>query len=140
MLKQLKNHDHVLKIEDDFSSKCFYCIVTEFCQYGDLKQLLHEFKMGTKANYLNERLQLTWFLELFDGLSHIHANQIIHRDLTPSNIFLFVKRENRISLKIGDFGLSKQIMNSDPNSYCGTLHYLSPVIFYGQDYSYKTVW
>ena len=97
--------------------------------------------MGTKANYLNERLQLTWFLELFDGLSHIHANQIIHRDLTPSNIFLFMNRDNRISLKIGDFGLSKQIMNSDPNSYCGTLHYLSPEIFYGQDYSYKTdVW
>ena len=98
--------------------------------------------MGTKANYLNKRLQLTWFLELFDGLSHIHwnANHIIHRDLTPSNIFLFVKRENRISLKIGDFGLSKQIMNSDPNSYCGTLHYLSPEIFYGQDHSYKTVW
>ena len=36
------------------------------------------------------------------GLKEIHKNKLIHRDLTPDNIFMY---NNKI--KIGDFGVSK---------------------------------
>jgi serine/threonine protein kinase len=36
-------------------------------------------------------------------LAHIHGQGIIHRDLTPNNIFF----DARNDIKIGDFGLGK---------------------------------
>ncbi|XP_027910011.1 eIF-2-alpha kinase GCN2 isoform X1 [Vigna unguiculata] len=43
------------------------------------------------------------FRQIVEGLSHIHGQGIIHRDLTPNNIFF----DARNDIKIGDFGLAK---------------------------------
>ncbi|CAL9184454.1 eIF-2-alpha kinase GCN2-like isoform X2 [Musa acuminata AAA Group] len=43
------------------------------------------------------------FRQVVEGLAHIHSQGIIHRDLTPSNIFFDVRND----IKIGDFGLAK---------------------------------
>ena len=45
------------------------------------------------------------FLQVLRGLAHIHANSLIHRDLTPANIFI----THDGSFKIGDFGLSREM-------------------------------
>lgn len=47
----------------------------------------------------------TWhlFRQIVEGLAHIHGQGIIHRDLTPNNIFF----DARNDIKIGDFGLGK---------------------------------
>lgn len=42
------------------------------------------------------------FREIVEGLSHIHQQGMIHRDLKPVNIFL----DSRDQVKIGDFGLA----------------------------------
>ncbi|XP_038885258.1 eIF-2-alpha kinase GCN2 isoform X2 [Benincasa hispida] len=49
--------------------------------------------------------ELAWHLfhQIVEGLAHIHGQGIIHRDLTPSNIFF----DARNDIKIGDFGLAK---------------------------------
>lgn len=46
-----------------------------------------------------------WHLsrQIVEGLAHIHGQGIIHRDLTPNNIFF----DARNDIKIGDFGLGK---------------------------------
>jgi serine/threonine protein kinase len=43
------------------------------------------------------------FRQIVEGLAHIHGQKIIHRDLTPNNIFFDVCH----AIKIGDFGLGK---------------------------------
>lgn len=43
-----------------------------------------------------------WVAQLADGLMHVHEQGVIHRDLSPRNIF--VSRNQ--NLRIGDFGLS----------------------------------
>ncbi|KAM4106014.1 hypothetical protein ACB094_04G035100 [Castanea mollissima] len=49
--------------------------------------------------------ELAWHLvrQIVEGLAHIHGQGIIHRDLTPNNIFF----DARNDIKIGDFGLAK---------------------------------
>ncbi|RWR80153.1 Protein kinase domain-containing protein [Cinnamomum micranthum f. kanehirae] len=48
--------------------------------------------------------EFTWhfFRQIVEGLAHIHGQGIIHRDLTPNNIFF----DARNDIKIGDFGLA----------------------------------
>jgi len=46
--------------------------------------------------------------ETINSISHLHSMNIIHRDLSPDNIFL-VSRGDRISYVLGDFGASKRL-------------------------------
>jgi uncharacterized RDD family membrane protein YckC len=66
-------------------------------------------------------------MDVIEGLEEAHKLGVIHRDVKPSNCFLDL--ENRV--KIGDFGLSKSLVESDSNltktgSFLGTPHYASP--------------
>ncbi|XP_054816173.1 eIF-2-alpha kinase GCN2 isoform X2 [Prosopis cineraria] len=56
-------------------------------------------------SYTHFDKELAWhlFRQIVEGLTHIHGQGIIHRDLTPSNIFF----DARNDIKIGDFGLAK---------------------------------
>jgi serine/threonine-protein kinase len=46
--------------------------------------------------------------ETINAISHLHSMNILHRDLSPDNIFL-VNRGGRISYVLGDFGTSKRL-------------------------------
>ncbi|MEM8637334.1 MAG: AAA family ATPase [Cyanobacteria bacterium P01_G01_bin.54] len=67
-------------------------------------------------------------IALAEGLGQIHAQQIIHKDIKPSNII--VDSEGAI-VKITDFGISSQLSSEDNaqsyhNALEGTLIYISP--------------
>jgi serine/threonine protein kinase len=66
----------------------------------------------TMRQWLNERGRDTSlsanrpvFLQLLRGLQHIHTSGLIHRDLTPANVFI----THDHNFKIGDFGLSREM-------------------------------
>jgi tRNA A-37 threonylcarbamoyl transferase component Bud32 len=65
------------------------------------------------------------FKQIIDAIRYIHSQDIIHRDLTPKNIFL----DKSLNVKIGDFGLSRlseedKLLTID-DSY-GNMIYMSP--------------
>ncbi len=60
---------------------------------------------------LYDKVDEIWrlFRQILEGISHIHKNHVIHRDLKPDNIFI----DGQNTVKIGDFGLSVQTYISD---------------------------
>lgn len=67
------------------------------------------------------------------GLAAAHAAGVVHRDLTPGNIFL-VRHEGQEHAKIVDFGLSKHVVGmtdrfghlTKTGAFVGTPYYVSP--------------
>src|ERR687885_921400 len=101
-------------------------IILEDFGASSLKELMNESE-GTKAflhlpRFLNIAIQIT------ETLSKIHAANVIHKDINPSNIVF--NPETGI-IKIIDFGISTVLTRENPtlknpNVLEGTLAYMSP--------------
>jgi serine/threonine protein kinase/formylglycine-generating enzyme required for sulfatase activity len=103
--------------------------VMQYYPEGNLKQLLTQKKLQ-----LEEKFSLV--NGLLQGLTFLHKNNIIHRDIKPSNILISIDTRHQYVPKIADFGLSKNISDTDfsniTNSFGGgTLDYSSPEQLFG---------
>lgn len=128
-------HDHVLAFHESFFEGRNYFIVTEYCEGGDLKDFLKSKK--NEGFQLEEKLIIEMTAQLLSGLDCVHSHGIIHRDLKTRNVFLrkINNDVNKIHLVIGDFGISKAILEtnsvSSANLFKGTINYSSPERFSG---------
>jgi serine/threonine protein kinase len=76
------------------------------------------------------------WLQVCSGLAHAHSLGLVHRDITPANIFL-VGEPPALTVKLIDFGLAKMIAESADKFtrsglLFGTLDYMSPEMCGGQ--------
>ncbi|MBV6622164.1 MAG: AAA family ATPase [Rivularia sp. (in: Bacteria)] len=113
-------HPGIIKAYD-LQQDNFLVMVLEDFGGDSLKNLLYSMKFN-----LVECLEIA--CQITDSLAQIHAAQVIHKDINPSNIIF-----NPISkqLKIIDFGISTKLGSehtalSSPNALEGTLAYISP--------------
>lgn len=60
-------------------------IVTELVRGGTLSRYLH----GIRPTVLDQKIALTYAVEISKVMQFLHANGIIHRDLKPGNHFFF---------------------------------------------------
>ncbi|KAJ6151252.1 hypothetical protein N7470_007846 [Penicillium chermesinum] len=108
----------------------------EYCGGGDLSMVIKNLK---KANKYAEE-EFVW--RILSQLSGLKGKQgqvtILHRDLKPENIFL--GSDNTV--KLGDFGLSKQMQSHDfASTYVGTPFYMSPEICAAEKYTLRSdIW
>ncbi|CAK64241.1 unnamed protein product (macronuclear) [Paramecium tetraurelia] len=123
MLRLLKDYRHknIILLEEIITDCRSVSIVLEYCQGGDLLQLLQQKSFDIDVPRL--------MLNLLSGLKHLHDLEVVHRDIKLQNI-LFKDSKNMDTLKIADFGFSclkSQI--SFINPICGTPGYTAPEVF-----------
>ena len=68
--------------------------------------------------------------QIFSGISYCHAQGVSHRDLKLENLLLMSQTdgEEEDTVKITDFGLSKDSLMSNCKTLCGTLSYMAPEV------------
>lgn len=94
-------------------------------------EYLNTFKnyLGSRAFSINELVNMS--LDICSALSLCHKQNIIHRDVKESNIFVNVNN----TFKLGDFGISKLVQNSSLEyTSIGTPMYVAPEVLSDSTY------
>ena len=97
----LAGHPRAIRIFDAFplvrdDGRLLYCLALEYARHGDLRAYLHRTRKGWPEKSV--RREIAGVLEV---LGKLHRGQLLHRDLTPMNVFVC----EGPSLKLGDFGI-----------------------------------
>jgi serine/threonine protein kinase len=123
------NNKYLIKYYETFMENDTFNILMEYAGEKNLKQFIQDYR--NKNELIDEKIIIYIILQICEGLKIIHDNKIIHRDLTPDNIF--IDKNNKI--KIGDFGVSKIMItfNNYAKTQIGKLNYLAPEILKGKD-------
>ena len=99
----LDEHPRAIRVFDRFpilspDRQVLYCLVLERARHGDLSTFL-----ARTAKPWAERLARREIAGILEVLRKLHRGQMLHRDLTPMNVFVC---ENNC-LKLGDFGIAR---------------------------------
>ncbi|NXO33194.1 NEK11 kinase, partial [Locustella ochotensis] len=130
------DHPAIVKFYASFVERDSFCIITEYCEGGDLDFKIQEYKDSGKI--FTQSQVIDWFIQLLLGVNYMHERRILHRDLKAKNIFL-----KDSLLKIGDFGVSCLLMGSCDlaTTFTGTPYYMSPEVLKHQGYNTKSdIW
>ena len=116
------DHPNILKINDFYSTKKEYFLITEFCPEGELFYEIKNFAP------FDEALAGWYMKQILSAVNYCHKSKIIHRDLKPENI-LIIKRNKKgfNTIKIIDFGTAILFNKKDKN-LAGSIYYLAPEI------------
>ncbi|KAJ3867246.1 MAG: Pkinase-domain-containing protein [Lentinula lateritia] len=108
------------------------CICMEFSDKGSLDGIYK--KIGAIDIDIVGQVALA----VLEGLTYLYdVHRIIHRDIKPSNMLCNSKGE----IKICDFGVSGELINSIADTFVGTSTYMSPERIQGAQYTVKSdVW
>jgi len=116
-------------------------IATELCQ-----RTLDEYIRSEEGPRYQNEIEILW--QATQGLAHLHRNKIIHRDIKPNNILIFVPHSseqdgasaesgsNKPIIKLADFGLSKVLpaetenfTNTSVTNPSGTRGWMPPEVY-----------
>jgi len=100
----LQDHPRAVQVFDPFpvmdrQHRVLYCLAIEYAAHGDLSAFLarHSARWGERV----VRREIAGILQV---LGKLHRGQLLHRDLTPLNVFVCDGHR----LKLGDFGIVRQ--------------------------------
>ena len=122
ILKNL-NHENIIKLTEiirEQSSEVY--LIFEYCDIN-LYEYIKKYK--SRKEQIPEYKIKNIIYQIINGLNYLHSKGFIHRDLKPENILY---KENINQIKIGDFGVAKEILynNNNLTDYVCTRWYRSP--------------
>ena len=166
-------HPYLVRFRESFVEGDKLCIIMDYCDSGDLAvRIKRQREVGHGQQFPEAQVQ-RWLAQLIAGLDFLHAMHVLHRDIKPSSerlppppgyprarvrgecphlipprgggvsADLFLHRGSE--LKIGDLGLSKQILagiaGAQKHTQCGSPVYLAPEVHMSQAYDGKVdIW
>lgn len=111
-------------------------IFMEYMPGGSVKDQLKAY------GALTENVTRKYTRQILEGMSYLHSNMIVHRDIKGANIL----RDSAGNVKLGDFGASKRLQticmsSTGIRSVTGTPYWMSPEVISGEGYGRKAdVW
>ncbi|KAL4335020.1 hypothetical protein GQ457_07G027380 [Hibiscus cannabinus] len=122
-------HKNVVQFIGACTSPPTLCIVTEFMSGGNIYDLLHKQKSGFKLPFL-----LKVAIDVSKGMSYLHQNSIMHRDLKAANLLM---DENGV-VKVADFGVARvQAQPGVMTAETGTYRWMAPEVIEHKPYDHK---
>jgi len=112
-------------------------IVMEYCPGGDLQNVIRETRASNSS--ISEDQIWVCLSELLVALVECHAGdeKILHRDIKPGNVFI----DGEGNVKLGDFGLARELKDGLASTCAGTPYYMSPELNSGKGYNEKSdIW
>ncbi|KAA6395136.1 MAG: putative Serine/threonine-protein kinase Nek3 [Streblomastix strix] len=99
------------------------CLILEYCSGGDLRKIVSDLQKLPQE----ERMNRVWELQaqIIRALHHLHSHGVVHRDIKPENIFVMEDG----SVRLGDFGLARDLTDNYFATLVGTKIYLAPEIW-----------
>ena len=100
----LADHPRAIALYDAFvvpgaDGTPLYCLALEYARQGDLSAYLQ--RTARRWKETTARREIAGILQV---LGKLHRGQLLHRDLTPMNVFVC----DNTRLKLGDFGIVRQ--------------------------------
>ncbi|KAH8368023.1 hypothetical protein KR084_005729 [Drosophila pseudotakahashii] len=116
------------------------CLVMEYARGGSLNRIL--------AGKIPPDVLVNWAIQIARGMNYLHNEapmSIIHRDLKSSNVLIYEAIEGnhlqQKTLKITDFGLAREMYNTQRMSAAGTYAWMPPEVISVSTYSKSSdVW
>jgi tetratricopeptide (TPR) repeat protein len=109
-----------------------YFYAMEFVEGETLEKLIK------RSGRLEVKLALEIATQVAAGLSAVHEQHLVHRDIKPTNIMVRLKEDGGVTVKIIDLGLAKTVDESpseagisSPGAFAGTPEFASPEQFAG---------
>ncbi|EED81681.1 candidate kinase [Postia placenta Mad-698-R] len=110
-------------------------VLMEFCEGGSLESVGK--RMKEIGGRVGEKVAGRLAEGILQGLAYLHKLKTIHRDIKPPNILL--TREGVV--KLCDFGVSGELVNSLAGTFTGTSLYMAPERLSGLEYTIRSdVW
>ncbi|KAK6166740.1 hypothetical protein SNE40_023369 [Patella caerulea] len=143
-VRALENELHLLKnFQDERIVQYYGCqnedkVLSIFIEYmpgGSVKDLINE--IGS----IQEPIVRKYSRQMLLGLSYLHKNVIVHRDIKAANVL----RDTQGNIKLGDFGASKRLQTirsaTGLKTAVGTPHWMAPEVINGEGYGRKAdIW
>jgi serine/threonine protein kinase len=111
-----------------------YFYTMEFVEGETLEKLIK------RSGRLEVRLAMEIATQVAAGLAAVHQQNLVHRDIKPTNIMVSLTEEQSVAAKIIDLGLAKTLNESaseagisSPGAFVGTPEFASPEQFAGVD-------